>query len=211
MPSFLDPTIPIKSAAAPAAGSPVGGAPSAASSKTLTGFTMQSQENGEWCWAAVTCSVAIFFGSTQWTQCRIASSELTLTCCVKPTPANCNVPWSLDTALSIVGHFSTYFAGNASFTQVQQEIGRGNPVGVRIEWAAGSAHFISIGGWLLDPSGTLFVDVFDPAYGPSQVDFSDLISAYRAPGDNWSHTYLTSPTVVTRGGTASFAPSPISA
>ena len=127
-------------------------------------------------------------------------------------PANCDIPWSLDTALSMVGHFNRYFGGSTSFTQLQQEIGKGNPVGVRIAWSGASgAHFIAVGGWLVDPSGTQFVDVFDPANGDSQVVYSDLINAYRTPGDAWTHTYLTNPVMLVAGGAPSLAPSPISA
>lgn len=209
MPSFLDPVRPIVAQALP---SPVGGAPATTNSYKLPGFTMQHQENGEWCWAAVSCSIAVFFGSGQWTQCDIASSELNLFCCVKPVPIKCNIPWSLDTALSLVGHFNSYSAGPASYAQIQNELAQGKPMGVRISWlGAHGAHFIAIGGSLVDPNGNHFVDFFDPFNGNGQIEYSDLVSGYRTPGDSWTHTYLTIPKMIVAGGAPSPGPSPISA
>jgi len=43
----------------------------------LLDFSMQQQDQTNWCWAAVAASVVRYYhADTQWTQCRIAEGEL---------------------------------------------------------------------------------------------------------------------------------------
>jgi Papain-like cysteine protease AvrRpt2 len=47
-----------------------------APSWTRLGFTMQHQEQSEWCWAATSVSVAVYYDSqTGWTQCTMVNAE----------------------------------------------------------------------------------------------------------------------------------------
>src|SRR3954447_18371272 len=97
IPTFLEPledlTPPVNPA--PLAASAAGAA--GPGSHTLTGFAMQPQEQTEWCWAAVSTSVAVFFGSGSWTQCQVASGELhPIDCCGADASGGCNKPWYLD-------------------------------------------------------------------------------------------------------------------
>ena len=186
------------------------------SSDSLPGFRMQGQQQNEWCWAAVSASTSDFYDPAPWTQCKIATAELTQACCVAPpasVPAACDVPWSLDTALLRIGHLKQFLQGHEAFADVQQEIKMRNPIGARIAWSQGGGHFVAVGGWLLLPNGDQYLDIFDPLFGDTQVAYGDFVSSYRSPGDTWTHSYRTASTtaVVATGGTKPLGPSPISA
>ncbi|MGY8662415.1 papain-like cysteine protease family protein [Bradyrhizobium sp. UFLA05-109] len=165
-----------------------GGAPS----QSLSGFSVEIQQQSEWCWAAVSSSVASFFGSSAWTQCSIASGELApLNCCGGDASDGCNQPWYLDRALTRVGHFDHIAASDATFAVVQGEINGGRPLGCRIAWAGGSAHFVALGGWSVTADGSQYVMVCDPYYGPTTKKYADFVSAYMTTGDSWTHSYFT--------------------
>jgi hypothetical protein len=186
IPAFLLPLERTTAAAVAAAGGAAG------SQQSLNGFAVQQQEQTEWCWAAVSASVAVYFGPTLWTQCRVATAELSpLNCCGGDAGNGCNQPWYLDAALSRVGHFSRIDAASLPFSGVQTEISGGRPLGCRIAWSGGGAHFIALGGWLIGADGTQYVRVHDPFYGVKQTSYPNLVSAYQTAGDSWTHTYFT--------------------
>src|SRR5215475_6827102 len=190
IPAFL---LPLQRTNSPA---PVGAAARAGSAgggeQSLSGFSMQQQQQTEWCWAAVSTSVAAFFGSTAWTQCRVAAAELSpLNCCGADAGNGCNQPWYLDAALARVGHFSRIDAANSPFSVVQTEIDQGHPLGCRIAWVGGGAHFVALGGWLVAADGTQYVRVYDPYYGFKETSYSGFVSAYHTEGDSWTHSYFT--------------------
>jgi hypothetical protein len=189
---------------------PLGGA----GSGSLGGFSVQTQLQNQWCWAAVSTSVAVFFGSTQWTQCSVATTQFPgLACCGADASGGCNQPWYLDRALIQVGHFGSLTVPNAAYAVVMTEINGGRPLCCRIQWAGGGAHFVALGGWSQAPDGTDFVDVYDPYYGFVQTSYTDFCSSYRSPGDTWTHTYFTVSAVVAAaaGGAASDPSAPMSA
>jgi len=196
-------------AAAPAAAAAAGGAPS----QSLNGFSVEIQQQSEWCWAAVSTSVATFFGSAAWTQCRVASGELApLNCCGGDAADSCNQPWYLDRALTRVGHFDRITFSSATFAVVQGEINGGRPLGCRIAWAGGSAHFVAVGGWRVTADGSQYVNICDPYYGPTTKKYSDFVSAYMTPGDSWTHSYfIGAAAMVAAGGAAPNPNSPKSA
>lgn len=209
MPSFLSPLTPI---AAP----PVGGGPTApgspASHGALRGFAVESQSQSEWCWAAVSRSIAVFFGTLTWTQCQIASAELSLPCCTSPSSSTtCNVPWYMDAALSRVGHFDRWTGTPEPLATIQSEIAGDRPLGARVAWAGGGAHFIAIGGWLMDIAGQAFLDIHDPFYGESQVSLQAFNHSYRSPGDTWTHSYFVLSKPLAAGGGMAQAKAPLSA
>jgi len=189
------------------------GGDAAGSSGSLQGFAVSTQLQSEWCWAAVSSSVANFYGPTQWTQCGVASAELApLNCCGGDASDGCNKPWYLDRALTRVGHFDRISASSAPFTGVQAEIGGNRPLGCRIAWAGGGAHFVALGGWLIAADGSSYVNVCDPFYGPVQKKYDDFVSAYVSPGDGWTHSYFIAGAMAVAGGGAPPNPdSPISA
>jgi hypothetical protein len=183
----VTPSIPLASAQQ----NPLGG--TAAGSNSLPGFSVQLQLQTQWCWAAVSASVADFFGSNLWPQCQVAAAEFApLNCCGADGPLGCNNPWYLDKALTRVGHFDRRTTPNAPFSSVQSEINGGRPLGCRIAWSGNTGgHFMAIGGWLVASDGTQFVDVYDPIYQFNQMPYVDFCSSYRSPGDTWTHSYFT--------------------
>ena len=203
----LAPPPPMQIAGAAAADA-VGGAE--ASSGSLQGFVVPHQLQTEWCWAAVSCGVAAFYGPSQWTQCSIASAELApLNCCGSDGSGACNQYGYLDRALARVGHFDHISAPNTSFIGVQGEIGGGRPLGCRIAWAGGpnsGAHFVALGGWKVAADGSEYVNVCDPLYGTVQKKYNDFVSAYMSPGDSWTHSYFTTGAMAIAAGGAPLDP-----
>jgi len=150
------------------------------------------QEHNNWCWAATSNGVAHCYnpGST-WTQCAIANANLGRTdCCGSGGPGPCNVYGYLDKALAAVGHYDHMAAQVASFPTIEGQINGGRPVGVRVAWSGGGAHFVAVGGYRDIPGP--YVHVEDPWYGPSDVAYSTLVSGYQTTG-SWTHTYWTKP------------------
>ncbi|HLI62087.1 MAG TPA: hypothetical protein VKV05_01720, partial [Terriglobales bacterium] len=68
-------------------------------------FEVQPQLESEWCWAAVSTSIAHFYSpSSAVTQCQVVNQQLKRTdCCTNPGSNNCNQPGYLDQALQYVG------------------------------------------------------------------------------------------------------------
>lgn len=153
-------------------------------------LSVPHQEEGNWCWAAVADGVAHFYdGSSTWTQCAIANSELVRTdCCGSGKSGPCDVYGFLDQALGVVGHFDRVTATVADFQTIDEEIDAQRPMGVRVAWSGGGAHFVAIGGYRERPSQ--YVHVEDPWYGPSDVAYSTLKSGYQGNG-TWTHSYWT--------------------
>jgi Papain-like cysteine protease AvrRpt2 len=150
------------------------------------------QQEDNWCWAATSDGIAHFYDhSSTWTQCAIANSALGLAdCCGKGASGACNVYGYLDQALSIVGGFNRENAAVAEFYTVHYQIRAHRPLGVRIAWSGGGAHFVAIGGFRERPSR--YVHVEDPWYGPSDVAYATLVSSYQGTG-SWTNTYWTKP------------------
>lgn len=152
-------------------------------------FSMQHQQQTNWCWAAVSTSVALFFKpSSGWTQCAVADGELNRSdCCGTGASGPCNVYGFLDTSLTRVGHLDHFTGTTSTFSQIQGEINNGRPLGVRTAWSGGGAHFLAIIGYRLF-NNMLAVD--DPFYGKSDVGLTTFTSSYQASG-SWTHSYFT--------------------
>lgn len=167
---------------------PMGGA-LAARSRSVKGFLMQHQKQTQWCWAAVTSSVATFYRQSAWTQCRVVSTGLGQgACCSGGDSSSCNRPWYLDKALAGVGSLSSFAAGALTLADLGAEIDQGRPVAVRVGWATGGGHFLSLSGC----SDQNVVDVQDPWYGKSTVDYNAFRLRYQG-GGRWTHSYRTMP------------------
>lgn len=152
-------------------------------------FTMQQQTQSNWCWAAVSASVARFFSSTTtWTQCKVANTQLGRTdCCGTGASGPCNVYGYLDKGLDEVGHFDHMDSGTTAYQTLRDQVRGGKPVGIRVEWSGGGAHFIAAVG--ADPGD--YVLVGDPGGGTvSLVPYNTLKTNYSGSG-TWTHTYYT--------------------
>jgi hypothetical protein len=152
-------------------------------------FNMQLQTQSNWCWAATATSVSLFYRpSSSWTQCSVASAELSQSCCVSPVPGPCNVPWYLDRALTRTENFVS-MSGAAPFSTVEAELKGGRVVGARVGWSGGGGHFMAIYG-CGTRAGDQYFDIDDPIYGKSSPTVATFSSSYQGSG-TWTHTYLT--------------------
>ena len=92
---------------------------------------MQHQEQTQWCWAAVSVSVAIFYHTTTFKQCDMANWAFAqTTCCVDGSTAQCNKPSTLLAALTHVGHMNRHHRRALNLPETIAEINGDHPVGV---------------------------------------------------------------------------------
>jgi hypothetical protein len=154
-------------------------------------FSMQTQQQSNWCWAATATSVGLFYKpASGWTQCTVANGELSRTdCCGAGASGACNVYGFLDQALTVVGHLDHWVGGIATTAQIDTEVTFARPLGIRVAWSGGGAHFLCIMGQY-SAGGVDYVTVNDPIYGRSDVAYSTLQTAYQGTG-TWTHTYYT--------------------
>src|SRR5262245_50136888 len=116
-------------------------------------FAMQHQQQTQWCWAAVSTSVSLYYDpSSTWTQCTVVNAELgQTTCCNNGSSAACNQPWYLDLALTRTGNLTAVTGGTTTFAGIRSEIDAGRLLGVRIGWSGGGGHFVVLEGYKPDP------------------------------------------------------------
>jgi hypothetical protein len=154
-------------------------------------FTMQAQLESQWCWAACSASVSLFYDSASgWTQCSVVNAELgQSTCCQNGSTSQCNQPWYLDLALARTGNLASWLGGTGTIAQIRNEIRNRRPLGARIGWSGGGGHFVMIAGYRsCDPDE--YIDVRDPIYGSSDIPRATFASSYQGTGA-WTHTYYT--------------------
>lgn len=153
-------------------------------------FNMEAQTQSNWCWAATSKSISVFYATFRnpWTQCKIASDELGLTCCTSPVPGPCNLPWYLDRALTRTQNF-VELKGVMTWENVKTEIDKGLVVGTRIGWSGGGGHFMAIYG-VSKVLNTKYFHIDDPIYGKSVLTVSQFSNNYQGSG-SWTHSYIT--------------------
>ncbi|MEA3014273.1 MAG: hypothetical protein QOD42_2818 [Sphingomonadales bacterium] len=152
-------------------------------------FNMQPQTQSNWCWAATSTSTSLYYRpASGWTQCKVASAELSLTCCSAPVPGPCNVTWYLDRALARTENFVS-ITGPISFQAVDAELRAGRLLGARTGWHGGGGHFMVIYG-CSTIDGVQYLNIDDPIYGKSNPSFATFSNNYQGAG-SWTHTYFT--------------------
>jgi hypothetical protein len=145
---------------------------------------MMGQEEINWCWSAVTQTIAAFRHGRSSTQEEIASKHAEQSGkpyrCAPPNrshtgggqcssaaacSATCNDPHVLRRILEEQGLYDQTLSSNAapSFEQIQAEVNAQRPLPCRVQWNGGGGHFILVSGWSVDASGKRRVHVLDPA------------------------------------------------
>ena len=154
-------------------------------------FAMQTQQQTNWCWAAVAASVSAFFDpNTNWRQCSIVNAEFNRNdCCTNGSSANCNKPWYIDLGLQRTGNFRSKSTGAGTMTDVSQDVNISRPLCVRIGWSGGGGHAVAIDGY---HRGLDMVAIDDPWYGASDVSLATFQTAYQGSG-SWTHSYRVEP------------------
>lgn len=156
-------------------------------------MTMQTQQQANWCWSAVSVSIKLFFSpGTSITQCDQANRQLSQTTCCGTGGADvCNVTWYLYRALSGLGNLAAAIISIIPFDDLVTQIRAGRPVGCRIVWLGGGAHFVAIDG--CDPaSPNQLITVKDPISGTSVLAYDTFATSYQGVG-SWAETCLTKP------------------
>lgn len=156
-------------------------------------FTMQHQQQTQWCWAATSVSVAKHYRSwSGWTQCLMVNAEKgQTTCCTNGSSSACNQPHVLDAPLNRAEVLDHMVGGTLSYSDLQDEINAGRPVAWRIGWGGGGGHFAVIEGHRV--LGGQWVAVDDPWYGASDVPLATLTGGTYQGNGTWTHTYFTKP------------------
>jgi hypothetical protein len=150
-------------------------------------FEIETQLQDQWCWAAVSASIEKYYaGPNNWTQCSIASYVLGSNCCGDPGP--CNTAAYLQNALQLIQRLRGIRLRSLTFDEIRAELSAGNPVGVRIAWQGGGAHFVVIRGFR-NPAGFQLLNVADPWYEDSIQDFDDFTFTYLGQG-LWTDSFL---------------------
>jgi len=161
----------------------------------MSTFTMQEQILDQWCWAAVAVSVANYIKpNSAPNQCDFAAQALGVAagCCGNPAPAVCDQPYSLNQALNDLNRqAASPILGPLKFSQIRQAIDGGWPIPVRIVWEdnPGNAHFVVITGYYMSPRGVPLLQVDDPFYDRSIVEYETFVSSYKGSG-SWERSYV---------------------
>lgn len=155
-------------------------------------FTMQHQEQTNWCWDAATVSIAHYYDpASAWTQCSLANAELSRNdCCVAPGQVSpCNQGRWPDTALTRIGHLNQRLNNALTPAQLGAQIAKSAPVVCNISWAGGGGHIVALRG-RSTASGVDHVSVGDPWYGDSDWTYSAFVNNYQGSG-TWNVSYQT--------------------
>ena len=190
LPSFLGPFVDVP--AAPAAQLAANRPPGGAGAPHILTFTMQDQQQTEWCWAATAASVSAYYNVAKvWTQCEVASQCLGMDCCIIPLPPPPPPYWAgnrmytLDFALNVIQHLASGPTGDVlTFSSITDEIKGGRPVCCHISWG----HFNVIVGYYDDSNQDIVVR--DPLHGEQTLPYAMFVSSYY--GGAWDDSYLTS-------------------
>lgn len=156
----------------------------------MSSFNIETQEQREWCWAAVTASIVNYFDPAQaLNQCSVASKTIGRKCC--PQVTACDIPMFLHQALDEYSSEVKYQGqlGPLSWEELRQEIDDGFPVCVEVAWTKeSSAHFVIIRGYATSQSGERWVDIADPFYLDSTLPYHQFVHGYLNDGV-WHYTY----------------------
>lgn len=152
----------------------------------LASFPGETQQQNNWCWAATCASINNYFAtaSSQIQQCDVVGESFYTTYCCQE-PDQYDLPWYLNTALEMVGHFGSEQDGPIDFSTIQQQIGGARqPVAVRIGLAGGGDHSVVICGYNEQNQALL---VWDPNGIYVQTNMAD----WQQDLGDWLNTYFT--------------------
>ena len=155
------------------------------------------QLRSRWCWAAIASALATYYQTMFITQVQIVDCLLSDFDGGNDLYSNedlleRNVNFKLDVALKFVNCFSHWTIGKPAFERIQFEINQGRPLGVRLEWFKGGAHYILVNGYN-DQDGSIMIE--DPLHGPHVQDFNLFPGNYRESGAVWTESFFTNKTI----------------
>ncbi|MGW6441727.1 papain-like cysteine protease family protein [Lentzea sp. NPDC055074] len=168
-------------------GQPVATAAPDVSAAGRLSFTMQAQEQTQWCWAAAGTSIARYHGTsvTQTRFCQLAHNEPGSGC--RNNQGNLG---EVREAFRDLGYSSpgSYLSGTIGFSSIRDQIDRGQPIETRILWSSGGGHMHAVYGYDVDSAGRQWVDWGDP-WGSNTRYNRSTYSGYRSNSTfSWTHT-----------------------
>lgn len=193
---------------------------------TLDAFTICAQIGDNWCWAAVSESVAHYFDIPDAKQCEIVSladtadhlgtSGLDCCSCGDSPPKECDQPYYLGQGLGVYDNYKDVrdYTWPVTFKEIREQIDRldrGLPLGVLIDWyppkkgdKSPGGHTMAIYGWAVGASsGKEYLVVGDPLYGDTVQEMSSFPATYQtSAGAFWTETYFTKPPAAASDGGA---------
>ena len=155
------------------------------------GLNEQHQQQTEWCWAATTVSISVFYDpASTWTQCTLVNKAFgQTTCCTNGSSSACNQGWWPNLSLPITGNLSSYTSTSAPLATVISEINAGRPILIAIWWYGGGGHNPAIDGYDNCNSASPTMK-YRSVLRPSTQDFNSFPSTYNG-GASWGNTYYT--------------------
>src|ERR1035438_953034 len=150
----------------------------------LSGLSIIPQgDHDHWCWASVTQGICQFLEKRPYSLEAVVVKVFDDTSCAEqPTPALCDIAWSLNRALTKVGHLTASLNRTMTFQELQNQIDTlEKPVAIEITFPSAFGdlpHACLIKGCLV-VEGNQEVVLLDPSKavnGESQLSFSDLTS-----------------------------------
>ena len=155
--------------------------------------SVPEQLQSRWCWAAIASALATYYQTMNISQVEIADNLLRDPDAGNGRYSNAalperNVNFKLDVALKYVNCFSHWTIGKPIFERVQFEINQGRPLGVRLEWFKGGAHYILVNGYC-DRERSIKIE--DPLHGRSIQVYDQFPDNYRESGAVWTETFWT--------------------
>jgi hypothetical protein len=142
-------------------------------------------------------------GVRAWTQEKLASAVLLQEIgwqppvdCSNDPNALCDRPASLDDALGItmnLAHNGARYNGVLDFPSIKCWIDQKLPIGARIAWYQGGAHFVTLSGYQEFQDGSQLVLIDDPLHQEGLWDYNALRTqyGYDVGRGSWHDTYLT--------------------
>ncbi|TCP80409.1 papain like cysteine protease AvrRpt2 [Rhizobium sp. PP-CC-2G-626] len=175
-------------------------------------FSIEKQQQTNWCWAAVSVSVARFFDpSSSVRQCDVVTEALgTDACSATACMSSLNKTWYLDRALALVFCFQQMVNTSVAPGVVRGIINKRLPLCIRIGWQGGGGHFMVIRGWFEDGHSSTTYVVEDPK---KTGRLTRRMSADRALAKmngcgTWTHTYFVTDPALGGGGPGTMSHDP---
>jgi hypothetical protein len=164
-------------------------------------FSVEHQEQDQWCWAAAALAICHFYGDQTWQQqCDLVNDIFSpirgsTDCCQNGSTLPCNMSWTLSVVLNTANRLAQPIRGIVFFADLVQEIEVGQrPVALRMTFAdLNTAHFIVLAGCAETADGRQWVKVADPSNATgiiATIEYTTLINDYR-PGATWDESYFT--------------------
>lgn len=95
----------------------------------LNNFVIQKQLKSNWCWAAVTASLASYYGKNEFVdQKQLVRAIINQNCCDGIGCGKCNRPWYVGESLDYVGLLRELLSNPVSKDRLITELRNNNPV-----------------------------------------------------------------------------------